>query len=1085
MSVRRVGKIRWLAALLLPVALIAGTMSLAASVAQADNTMISSNTLRSGWDQNEPQLAPAAVASSNFGQLFSTPVDGQVYAQPLVLGSTVIAATENNNVYGINKITGAKIWSRNLGPVWPAAAIGCGDLVPNIGVTSTPVYDPATNAIYLTTKVNDGPDTAHPHWYMHALNPSTGAERPGWPVVIQGTPTNNAGHPFDPFSAAQRPGLLVLGGVVYAGFASHCDYGSFTGSVVGVKTSGVMSTIWSTVSNNPNGWSGIWQGGGGLVSDGPGRIIVATGNGLGNSVTPNPGPGNVPQPTYSESVIRLQVGPTGSLSVGDFFSPANNRALDRDDVDLGSGGPMGLPDGFGTAAHPHLLVQIGKDGRLFLLDRDNLGGMGQGPGGTDAVVGQSGPYQGVWGHPAFWGGDGGYVYLVTNSGPLRAFQVTTNTAGTPVLVASGNTTDNWGYTSGSPVVTSSGSTSGSALVWAIWSSGPSGTGAQLRAYDAVPAGGTMKLRYSAPIGIASKFATPATDAGRVYVGTRDGHLIGFGSPAATALTGSPVNFGSVAVGATAKATLTLTATKALTVSAAAATAPFAASIAAPIAVAAGSTVSIPVTFTPTTPGGSAGTVTVTTNLGAVAFGSTGTGTRAGLGASPSSLAFGPVALGAGRTLSVNITNTGTTAATVVSSRAPGGPFGVVLPANGTVIPAGGSVASSVVYKPTTAGAQSGSFTITGSTGAVTVNLTGTGTSGAAKLTLTPASLDWGTMLVGTTISRSFTVSNTGNVQLTVSKAAPPTAPFQVSSPFPEGTTLAAGQTVLQKVTLQPGYGLITGSYAFGSNDGTGAKSVALAAVGASVANFVSPAARKCIDVKAGSNVDKTPITIYDCNGSAAQDWTNGANGSLRALGRCMDTANGGTANGTVVQLYTCNGSAAQTWKVGTTGTITNPTSGRCLTPDGSGVTNGVPLVLKDCDGSAQVWTSPQRTGSLVGPTSGRCLDVQMSGTADGTLTQLYDCNQSAAQSWTLARGGTVQAFGRCLDVQYAAKTSGTPVWLWTCNGTPAQQWDLLPSGALLNPNSGLCLGPATGTANGTLMKLTACTADPARNWQLD
>ena len=164
--------------------------------AHADETTVSADTARTGWDQNEPALSPSQVTSGNFGQLFAASVDGQVYAQPIVVGSTVIVATENNYVYGLNSATGAIAWNVDLGPAWPASAIGCGDLAPNVGVTATPVYDPGSGYVYLTAKVNDGADAQHPHYYMHALNPATGVEEPGWPVTIAG-------------AAVQRPWLHV------------------------------------------------------------------------------------------------------------------------------------------------------------------------------------------------------------------------------------------------------------------------------------------------------------------------------------------------------------------------------------------------------------------------------------------------------------------------------------------------------------------------------------------------------------------------------------------------------------------------------------------------------------------------------------------------------------------------------------------------------------------------------------------------------------------------------------------------------------------------------------------------------------
>ena len=176
--------------------LVSAGLVLVPGGAAADVTTVSVDTLRTGWDQNEPGLGPSAVSASDFGQLFSTAVNGQVYAQPIVVGGTVIAMTENNWIYGMNAATGVITWSRSVGPAWPASAIGCGDLVPNIGITSTPVYDPATNAVYFMAKVNDGPDANHPHFYLHCDQPG---DRRGTHRL--------AGH--HPGLAQQRPGEHV------------------------------------------------------------------------------------------------------------------------------------------------------------------------------------------------------------------------------------------------------------------------------------------------------------------------------------------------------------------------------------------------------------------------------------------------------------------------------------------------------------------------------------------------------------------------------------------------------------------------------------------------------------------------------------------------------------------------------------------------------------------------------------------------------------------------------------------------------------------------------------------------------------
>ena len=1079
--------IRRLAHLALSAGLVAGALTALASPAAADNTTVSYDTLRTGWDPNEPNLSPSSVGASDFGQLFSTPVDGQVYAQPVSVGGTLVIGTENNKIYGMNPVTGTVKWSRSVGPAWPASTIGCGDLVPNIGITATPVYDPASKSLYFTSKVNDGASADTPHWYMHAIDPATGVERTGWPVVIQGTPTNNPGRPFNPKTAMQRPGLLLLGGVIYAGFASHCDYGPYVGYVIGVKTTTpAVSTIWATETGSSTAEAGIWQSGGGLVSDGAGQIIFATGNGL----SPAPGPGKTPSTNLAESVVRVAVGTDGSLTAKDYFSPANNTGLDTNDSDLGSGGPLAIPDGFGTAAHPHLLIQIGKDGRLFVLDRDNLGGTAQGPGGTDAVLSTAGPYAGVWGHPAFYGGtDGGYVYTVENGSYLRASKIGANAGGIPTLTSAGTSADTFGYTSGSPVVTSNGTAAGSGLVWVERVTGPSGGSGQLRAYNAVPQNGRLNLVYSVSIGQGSKFAVPATDNGRVYVGTRDGHVLGFGRPAASALTAAPVNFGSTAVGSTVSKTLTVTATKALTVTGVDTAAPFTASIPGGTAtLAAGATLTVPVTFTPTVAGAASGTATFTTSAGTVGFDLNGVGTQAGLSASPASLAFGTIPTGANKTLSATITNTGTTTATITAVTPATGAFtSPSLPAVGSTIPAGGSVAISVKYAPTEAGTATSSVKLTGSTGAVTVALTGTSVSGAPRLTIAPSPLAFGATLLGTTASSTFTISNSGNTSLTITKAAPPVGEFNTTTPVAEGQQIVPGDTVQQKITYTPtGAGADESAYLITGDDGQGAQNEPITGVAGLVDNFIGQASGRCMDVANGATVDGTTVWIYDCNGSNAQNWTVGAGNSLRALNRCLDVTNGATANASPVQLYTCNNTAAQQWQITAAGAVKNVASGRCLSPAGGVSTLTTKLQILDCNGSAaQVWQRPHRTGPIVGVASKHCIDIPNGTATDLTQVQLFTCNGTAAQSWAIAGGGTVQSLGKCLDVRNAGTANGTVVQIYTCNGSVGQQWRLRANGALQNPNSGRCLAPAAaGTVNGTKLQIQDCAAVAAKLWSL-
>ncbi len=786
-------------------AIISGSLAVALAVAgtpaNADVTTVSVDSLRTGWDGNEPNLSPAWVTASDFGKQFATQLDGQIYAQPIVAGGMLIVANESNQVYGLDPATGTQKWQRSLGAAWPATTLGCGDLAPNVGATSTPVYDPATSAVYVTTKVNDGPDAAHPSWYLHALDAQTGAELAGFPTKIQGSPTNAPTVAFNPETENQRPGLLLLNGVVYIAFGSTCDTPPYTGFVVGVNAStGAQTTMWATESSSSNG-GGIWQSGGGLASDGDGRILLATGNG----VAPAPGPGEVPPANLGESVVRLAVNGDGSLSPQSFFSPYDNVTLNQNDFDLGSGAPMALPASFGTSAHPHLLVQVGKDGRIYLLDIDHLGGAAQGANGTDAAVSVAGPFEGVWGHPAFWGGDGGYVYVVGNGGPLRALAYSGGT--TPRLTSVGTSTDSFGYTSGSPVVTSNGTTDGSALVWVVYSSGPTGANAELRAYDAVPTNGVLNLRYKFPIGDAAKFSVVATDAGHVYVGTRDGVVYAVGRPTTALLQATPYSFADTAVGSTTKATAQVTANSSFTLNSISTTAPFGVtSPAAPVTLNKGDTYAVPVSFTPTTWGTASGTVTFTTDHGTAVMSMTGRGTQAGLGASPASLDFGSVTTGSGRQLGVQIVNTGTTPETINSVTAPGAPFTVdpsSQPATGTTLAPGAAATISVTFTPTAAGTFNDTLTVAGSDGTVSVPITGTAIVGSPHLSITPTTVDYGIVAPGKSVTQNFTISNTGSAPLTITKAKAPTGVFSTTTPLAEGQVLQPGDGLTQSVTFTP------------------------------------------------------------------------------------------------------------------------------------------------------------------------------------------------------------------------------------------------------------------------------------------
>jgi putative cell wall binding repeat protein/HYDIN/CFA65/VesB family protein len=849
--------------------ILLGAMAGTSAAPAGASTTVSVDNSRDGWDSSEPGLSPANAASSDFGQLFSTKLDGQVYAQPIVVpaknGRTapiLIAATENNNVYGLDPATGAILWQRNVGPAWPsinnpAGDVNCSDLAPNIGITATPVYDAATDSVFFTAKVNTA-DHTKPFYAMHSIDPGSGTERANFPVTIQGHPTNAPTVTFDPQAELSRAGLLDLNGTVYVSFGSICDQLHYRGYIAGVNAAagGSVKTMWTSSVAGDGG--GIWQSGGGLVADGQGGIYLSTGNGPFPAAGPGlTQPGKTPQGNVGMSVVRLGVQPDGSLVTKDFFTPSDTASLNTNDQDLGSGAPVALPDSFGTAKVPHLMVQIGKDGRLFLLNRDNLGGMQQGapatPGGppTDAVVQTIGPLDGVWGHPAVWGGDGGYVYVVGNPGSgglLRAFKIGADASGNPTLTLAGTSSQPFPFGSGSPVITSDGTASGSATLWVVYSNGSAGTGAQLMAFNAIPDANGWKPIATLPIGTASKFAVADTDANRVYVGTREGNIMAFGRPASSILNGSSTDFGTVPVGQAGGATaqVTLTATKNLTINSLASNnpaftlGPNAPSL--PIALTANQSVTVPMTFTPTVQGVAVGSLTasITTASGATgsyAFGLRGTGSGPGLTASPGSVDFSdsddPTPTGTSVKSAVQLQNFSGKPVTIQSVQTPAAPFAVTgaLPAAGTVVEPNGSLSLPVAYSPTAASPASGDHdTITVDTdfGPLQIPLSGQAVNAVKSVSVSPMAIDFGLVTPGTSVTRNITVANTGNVPVTIDKFKPPAGIFSSSTTVSEGFTLGVGNSVTIPVTFSPtDYSAQTAQFEMTPDTGQGAMFIQL------------------------------------------------------------------------------------------------------------------------------------------------------------------------------------------------------------------------------------------------------------------
>jgi len=829
------------------------TVRAASTIDQQESTM-AADPGRTGFYPDQPALDPATVGSPFFGQLFEATVDGQIYAQPLCANGVLLVATETNHVYGLDPAMGGTLWTRQLGTPFLASDVNCGDLQPFVGVTGTPAIDADTGTAYLLSKTYVDGISGTAAWYAHAIDIATGVERDGFPVEIAGSASNEPTQVFNPKLQMQRPGLLLMGGVVYAAFGAHCDTRPYSGWVVGISTRGFVQTLWTAEAGpgNPSG-AGIWQSGGGLVSDGDGQILFATGNDW--SSFPAPVPGRQPPPTLGESIVRLSVRSDGTLAATDFFSPSERDALSQEDGDFGSGAPVALPAGFGAGAHQDLLIQAGKSGYLFLLDRDDLGGYRQGLEGVDRVLQKLGPFGGVWSKPSVWPGDGGYVYVpVVNgcsvdeqAGCLRAFKAGASADGTPTLASVATTSSTFSYGASAGVVTSRGTTSGSALLWTVWSAGGDGVGGQLRAYDAVPQEGTLTLRYLAGIGTSAKFTAPAVGDGRVYVGTRDGHVAGFGVTGAASLRAQGAVFPPALVGDDSRSSVQVTTVGAVSILGLGISGDFALTDAAPevpFSVAGGASFSIPVVFRPTSEGPIVGELRITTDGGPFVFSLTGVGQSRvpDLATSPSIVTFAPIVIGSTSTQTVTITNVSDASMTLTASTPPAAPFLVTgMPRAGTIVRAGDSFVATIAYAPTTTGSSSGYLSVVAGNVVATVPVEGSALVGG-KLRIAPDVLDAGSMVVGRASTAIFQLMNEGDAPLLIEKSKPPTSSvFQAEDPFGEGTVIAPGASFEQLVNVSPAVaGVATDVWQLNADDGQGLRVLSMEVTGVTPAPAVAP-----------------------------------------------------------------------------------------------------------------------------------------------------------------------------------------------------------------------------------------------------
>ncbi|MBZ5694557.1 MAG: PQQ-binding-like beta-propeller repeat protein [Acidobacteriia bacterium] len=491
---------------------------------------------RTGQNLNETILTPAAVSTpASFGKKFSQPVDGFIYAQPLYVPNVAISgkgthnvvyvATENDSVYAFDAETNSgananPLWHANLldtahGGASGASAvtsgsgggvdIGCTDLVPQLGVTSTPVIDPSTGTMYVEAKSKESGNFVH---RLHALDITTGNEKASSPVVVSGST-------FDALQHNNRPGLLLLNGMLYLAYASHCDSTPYHGWIFAYDAATLSQK--AIFNESPNGrMGGFWMSGAGIAADSNGNIYIVSGNG-------NFDTGHVPATDLGDTILKLFFDGT-TLSLADYFTPFNQDSLNGGDIDLGSGGVLLLPDQPGS--HAHELVQAGKEGTIYVADRDQLTSgnkhyCSSNCNGTDAQIVQEIQSQigGMWSSPAYWNNT---VYFWASGDVLQAFSLSSGRLATPSTAA----THGLSFPGATPSISAHGTTNG--VVWAIDSTdygfpntlspGP----AVLYAYDASNVSTPL---YSSTLvadtaGAAVKFAVPTIANGKVYVGTQ-------------------------------------------------------------------------------------------------------------------------------------------------------------------------------------------------------------------------------------------------------------------------------------------------------------------------------------------------------------------------------------------------------------------------------------------------------------------------------------------------------------------------------------------------------------------------------------
>ena len=513
------------------------------ALAQVNVLTYHNDFARTGQNTNETILTPANVNTNTFGKLFAYPVDGQIYAQPLYVSglnipgqgihNVIFVATMHDSVYAFDADSnsgsnGGVLWQVSLGTsaVMPNNDFGnrygpYHDIRPEVGIIGTPVIDLASGTIYLSAFTHEGSSYIQ---RVHALSITTGAERPFSPVVvaatINGTGVGSSGGKlsFDPMNnGLQRPALTLAGGILYVTYSGFADTNPYHGWILGFNAATLQQLTNYIFNTTPNstvaawganaGEGGLWMGGNGPLVDAATNLFFEIGNGPFNADTNGT--------EYGDSFVKLST--TNGLAVADFFTPHDQSTLAANDTDLGSGGPVLLPDEVGSVVHPHLILGSGKSGTIYLVDRDNMGHYNS-TNDNQIVQSVPGAIGASFATAAYFNKT---IYYQGNGDRLKAFAITNGALSTTPIHRSGSSI---AFPGATPSVSANGTNN--AIVWvldngAVSSGTPTGP-TVLHAYSAYNL--TNQLYNSSQAGIrdtasfAVKTSVPTVANGKVYVG---------------------------------------------------------------------------------------------------------------------------------------------------------------------------------------------------------------------------------------------------------------------------------------------------------------------------------------------------------------------------------------------------------------------------------------------------------------------------------------------------------------------------------------------------------------------------------------